>query len=200
MSLPQGRSHRATPQLVARQQQNWGVPGAPHPPSPQHTYVSVELREGLHHVEPVHVHDGRVDGELGPEQAVKETAPATSPEQRSQPPDKPPGRAALLRRRDVPGSPRSGPPCSPAPLPELPVSPFQRPGLLCRIPKGARLSPPPSPNGRAGLSPLRIPPRNPASPSSLRTGLYSPNDRSRLFPRLSPRPSPPRPAAAIPQA
>lgn len=72
-------------------------PGASHPPSPQHTYISVELRERLHHVEAVHVHDSCVNGELRPEQVVKETAPTTSPEQRPQLPDIPPGpgRAAL---------------------------------------------------------------------------------------------------------
>lgn len=31
------------------------------------TYIPVEPCEGLDHVEPMHVHDGGVDGELGPD-------------------------------------------------------------------------------------------------------------------------------------
>lgn len=56
----------------------FGVPSTTHPPDPS-TYIPVELGEGLHHVEAVHVHDGRVDGELGAGKGVKEQQQSCCP-------------------------------------------------------------------------------------------------------------------------
>lgn len=93
-----------------------GFPAPPTPPDPS-TYVPVELGEGLHHVEAVHVHDGRVDGELGAGKRVKE--------QRSRHRDPQAGPGEPLEQIPHPSStrrggalliPRAGLPCIPAQL------------------------------------------------------------------------------------
>lgn len=124
------------PKALPREQQGWIWGGSRSPPS---TYVPVELGEGLHHVEAMHVHDGRVDGELGAAQGVKEkhrqtpraatgTDPRGTRRARGSPgtqdsPSPNPGRALPAPKIKSPQSPTGS--ALPAPRIVLPDSPAQ---------------------------------------------------------------------------
>lgn len=129
----------------------FGVPSAAHPPDPS-TYIPVELGEGLHHVEAVHVHDGRVDGELGAGKGVKE--------QRSRRRDPRAGPGEPLEQIPHPNStrrggalliPRAGLPCIPAQL-----SPLLKRALLDPKTGSALPIPKPSLPDTPGASPYSL--------------------------------------------
>ena len=85
--------------------------------SPGPTYIAVELSEGLHHVEAVHVHDGGVDGELGADGGVKETRLASDPRPVRQPSPALPAPPRIPAASPRPASPTPTPPPIRAPAP-----------------------------------------------------------------------------------
>lgn len=162
------------------------TPKPPHvtarPPPP--THIAVELSEGLHHVEAMHVHDGGVDGELGADGGAKETRGPSEP--RAAPaPLLPPHRAAprrALAALPVPSAPSRPRIPAPQPPPRGPArlsrpgsqTPLPNPSATIPDPRGAPRSPrtrPPTPTSAS--PPAAQPHFPPPGPPSLRRRPHS---------------------------
>lgn len=118
----------------------------PLPPPEPSTYIPVELGEGLHHVEAMHVHNGCVDGELGAGNRVKEKH--RNPQAGSGEPLEQTPHTNSTRRGQALLTPRAGLSCIPAQLSPL----LKLSSKLSSIPEQAQSSPLPS---RAFLTPRR---------------------------------------------